>query len=483
MGRIRTIFYLLKNLTGFYYFYPMKTASLALLLSFSFLFSCKKESFINSPDAKVTITADSLTYDTVFVATGSVTQSFKIINENNQKLRISSIKLLGGNSSSYKMNVDGVPTTEATNLEIEANDSVYVFVQVNVNPNTANLPFIIKDTVQINYNGNERLVPLQAWGQNAHFFRDKEISTDETWTNDLPYVILGYLHVQENVQLTIEKGCRIYIHGTAPIIIDGILQANGLKDTVDRVWFQGDRLDLPYKDYPASWPGIYFSATSKDNLLNYVMIKNAFQSIAVEEPSPNMNPKLTLTQCVIDNSYDVGIIAFNSSVTAINCLISNCGKNILLIKGGQYRFTHCTVATYSNVFITHKDPVLTVLNYDAANATAALDAVFRNCIFWGENGLVENEVVVDKKGTTPFTVNFDHNLWKVETAPLNINSTQIINNQPPQFDSIDVGNRYYDFRLKTTSPAKDKGVGTTITTDLDGKLRPVGLPDLGAFEK
>ena len=83
----------------------MKTAPGALILiSFVFLFACKKESFITSPDARVTITADSLKYDTVFTTTGSVTQSFKIINENDQKLRISSLKLMGGNSSAYKIN-------------------------------------------------------------------------------------------------------------------------------------------------------------------------------------------------------------------------------------------------------------------------------------------------------------------------------------------------------------------------------------------
>src|SRR5439155_5806429 len=115
-------------------------------------------------------------------------------------------------------------------------------------------------------------------------------------------------------------------------------------------------LDEPYKNYPASWPGIYFSATSKDNIFNYVVIKNSYQSIAARDPSSNTNPKVTLNECVIDNSYDAGIIASYSSITAVNCLVSNCGKNIELIKGGNYNFPHCTVASYSNSYILHKDP-------------------------------------------------------------------------------------------------------------------------------
>jgi hypothetical protein len=458
----------------------MKTA-LLLTLSFTlFLLACRKDSFISSADARVSISADTLHYDTVFTTVGSVTQSFKIINENNQKLRLSSVKLMGGAGSKYKINVDGIATTEATGIEIEANDSVYVFVQVNIDPNADNLPFIIRDSIQVSYNGNDRLVQLEAWGQNAHFFRNKEVVTNETWTNDLPYVIQGYLYIDTNQTLNIEKGCRIYVHADALIIIDGSLKVNGEKDTIDRVYFRGDRLDEPYKDYPASWPGIYFSNSSKDNVLNYTVIKNSFQSIAAEGLSPN-GPKVILNQCVIDNSYDAGIIALNSSIEATNCLISNCGRNIAIGKGGDYQFTHCTVVSYSNNFIEHKAPVLSVSNTDGTS-TASLNAVFRNCIFWGENGLVDDEVVVEKNGSD--NVNFDFNLWKVKSPPQNILFDGIINNEPPQFDSIDVANNYYNFRLKDGSPAIDTGTDAGIIIDLDSKPRPVGLkPDLGCFEK
>lgn len=462
----------------------MKALFILILFAVMLLFACKKDSFITSADARVNITTDTLKYDTVFTAAGSVTQSFKIINENDQKLRLSSVKLMSGAGSAYKMNVDGIATDEANNIEIEANDSIYVFVQVNVDPNTTNLPFVIRDSIRVSYNGNDRLVQLEAWGQNAHFFRNKEITADETWTNDLPYVILGYLYINENIRLTIGKSCRIYSHADAPIVVDGTLQVNGLKDTIDRVYFSGDRLDEPYKNYPASWPGIYFSATSKDNVFNYAVIKNSYQSIAAQDPSPNANPKVTLNECVIDNSYDAGVITLNSSIAARNCLISNCGKNIVLIKGGTYRFTHCTVASFSNGYIQHRDPVLQIRNFDANNNTAILDASFRNCIFWGENGTIDEEVIVEKAGSTQFTLDFRNNLWKVQTPSSAITTNQDNITSNPLFDSIDVSRQYYNFRLKDDSPAKNTGVNAGVTIDLDGKPRPVGsLPDMGCFEK
>src|SRR6185503_7998558 len=285
--------------------------SISILILF---YSCKKDSFITNADAQVSISADEIKFDTVFTTTRSITQTFKIINENDQKLRLSSIKLMGGNSSYFKINADGFIGPEVSNIEIEANDSVYVFVSVSINQNVANIPFIVEDSVQVNYNGTNRQVNLEAWGQNAHFYRDKEITTNEIWNNDLPYVILGSLTIDPNKKLTINKGCRIYVHADAPILVDGTLEINGEKDTLNRVYFRGDRLDEPYNDFPAGWPGIFFRNTSKDNVFNYAFIKNAYQALVAVDPSLNANPRLTLNECIVDNAYDAGMIAVNSSI-------------------------------------------------------------------------------------------------------------------------------------------------------------------------
>jgi hypothetical protein len=257
------------------------------------------------------------------------------------------------------------------------------------------------------------------------------------------------------------------------------------------VYFRGDRLDDPYKDFPASWPGIFFRGSSRDNVFNYAVLKNAYQAIASQDLSPNFpNPKITLNECVVDNAYDAGIITVNSNIKAVNCLISNCGRNLLLLKGGDYQFTHCTVASYSNNFILHKDPVLTISNFINVNnvpQVSPLSALFRNCIFWGDGGVVEDEVVVGKSGSTAFSVNFDYGLWKIQktnpTTVPGVVASQMINGQPPLFDSIEVSKRFYDFHLQPASPAINKGTNAGITKDLDGKPRPISLPDLGCYER
>ncbi|MBN8864811.1 MAG: hypothetical protein J0H92_15670 [Sphingobacteriales bacterium] len=453
-------------------------AGVCLLL----LGACRKDSFITSADARLSITVDTLKYDTLFTSTGSVTQSFKIINENNQKLRLNEVRLMGGTSSSYRMNVDGDAGVAASNIEIEANDSIYVFVQVKVDPASGQLPFIVQDSIRIQYNGNERWVQLEAWGQNAHFLRGHEVDANETWTNDLPYVILDYLYVAPGATLTLDKGCRLYMHADAPIVVDGSLQVNGMADSVDRVYFSGDRLDAPYNRYPAAWPGIYFRATSNSNVLTYAVIRNTYQAIAIEGNNTGSGTQLSLLQCIIDNAYDAGILASNARIDAQNSLISNCGRNLVLSAGGNYQFTHCTVVSISNTYINHKDPVLWLSDNDGNGNNFTLNALFRNCIFWGEGGLTENEVLTDRKGAAAFSASFDHVLWKVTATPPNVTSTNVIN-EPPQFDSIDAPRHYYDFRLKYSSPALEAGTGTPLTIDLDGKLRPVGLPDLGCYER
>jgi hypothetical protein len=369
---------------------------------------------------------------------------------------------------------------------VDANDSIYVFVTVTINPNAANLPFIISDSILIDYNGNSRFVQLQAYGQNANFLRNRVITGNVTWTNTLPYVILGYLRIDTTATLIIPPGTRIYSHADAPFIVDGTLIINGTK--TDSVTFLSDRLDADYKDLPAGWPGIYFRGTAKNNVMTFANIRNAYQAVVVDQPSINGNPKLIMHQCIINNAYDAGLLTSSSSLQADNCLISNCGNNIELTYGGNYTITHCTVAGYSTNFILHRNPVLSVNNFipqAGGFATSNLNAVFRNNIFWGDGGYITDEISVAKQGTSSFSVLFDKNIYRMNADPTNSTLNGNIRNQDPSFDSVDVYKNIFDFHItkNTTAPGIDKGTPTGFPKDLDDKNRNVGLPDLGCYEK
>jgi hypothetical protein len=314
------------------------------------------------------------------------------------------------------------------------------------------------------------------------------ITQNTTWNKDLPYVILGGILVDTFATLRLEEGTRVYLNADAPMIIDGQLIVNGTKK--DSVVFQGNRLDEPYKNFPGSWPGIIFRESSKNNEINYAVIKNAYQGIIADKHSET-NAKVKVNNTIIDNIFDIGVLGINSHLEFNNCLISNCGNNLALIYGGTYRFTHCTVSSISNNFISHKSPVVSLTNFIKRNNqifSAALNADFTNCILWGSEGLVENEIVLEKEGVGLVNINLNHVLFRGKTDPANTIFTNVIRNQNPVFNSIDVTNKYFDFRLKKASPAVNAGTiapllnNNLFKLDLDGFDRKDNQPDLGCYE-
>ena len=454
-----------------------------LLVLCLYFFSCKKDSFVNDASAILYTSRDTLFFDTVFAGRGSVTQSFKIFNGNDRKLHLKRIRLAGGDNSPFKININGIAAAEENDVVIAANDSLYVFVQVNVDPGASSLPFIVSDSIQIDFNGNTRFVQLQAYGRNAIFLKNTVISGRVNWTNQLPYVISGGINIHSGATLQIAAGTQIYLHADAAMRIDGRLIVNGTKD--ERVVFTGDRLDEGYRDLPGSWPGILFTETSNGNQLNFATIKNAYQAITIRGMDNTGVPKLVLSHSIIDNSFAAGIAATGTEIHADNNLISNCGSNIVLRYGGDYRFVHCTVVSYGNSFIDHVNPALQVNDHNPDNATqtAPLRAFFQNSIFWGDYGNVPNEIVVERKGNNVFGVNFDHIIYKATEVPVNASFNASLLNVPPLFDSINTFRNFYDFHFtKQPSPAIDAGTPGPSAYDLDGKPRDA-LPDIGCYEQ
>ncbi len=176
-----------------------------------------------------------------FTTIGSATQNIRIRNKHNQKINISSIQLQGGSGSSFIINVDGLKGTTFTDLEIAANDSMYIFIQVNVNPTNLSSPLIITDAINFVVNGNEQKVVLEAWGQDAYYHRPDSVikfadgsyfpysvanavpnsynmvGSEFVWKNDKPHVVYGYLVVDEGQKLKIPDGTKVFMNYKAGI--------------------------------------------------------------------------------------------------------------------------------------------------------------------------------------------------------------------------------------------------------------------------
>jgi hypothetical protein len=455
-----------------------------LLLIPAIFYSCKKDSLTTNSSDKLAFSTDTLTFDTVFTTLGSTTLFFTVHNPNSKKISISNIRLAGGEQSIYRLNIDGYQVNEIADLEIPANDSVYIFVAVTIDPTNENNPFVMYDSVLFETNGNEQKVVLQAWGQNAHFFYGEVIGTQE-WFDDKPYVIIHSILVDSNETLTINPGCRIHMHADSRFFVSGTLKVMG--QLHDSVQFRGDRLEYYYLDLPGNWQGIHFLRSSRDNEINYAVIKEGIIGVRVDSLKETAAPKLTMRNSVIKYTLSAGILGITADVYAENCLVVSCGEwNAQLEFGGNYEFQNCTFANYSNIVINHQSPVVRMSNYfyfqDEAGADvylpADLNAKFTNCIVYGS---LENELDRDRRNESLFNYTFDHCVMKLADT-VNVETPSFINvikNQDPLFE--DVSYEVDNYRVRTGSPCINAGSMNGVLFDLDGKSRS-GTPDIGCYE-
>lgn len=464
------------------------------------LSSCKKEQF--NTKSSISFSNDTLTFDTVFTTLGSTTRFFTIRNTEKQPLKISSIKLAGGASSSYRINVDGDAGTEFANIEIPSKDSIYVFVEVTVDPNAANLPFVLMDSVQVLTNGIDQQVILQAYGQNAHFY-DGDTICNEVWNNDLPHVILNYVVVKEGCSLTINQGCNVYFGGGAAMIVEGDLSIQGM-DTSNMVTFRGIRLDKdianrPYDDFPGQYSGLFFLRGSTGNI-QYLKMRNSAYGINVgnikttDNDADNIQrlkdmklanaPVVTIENSKIYNHAFYGIFGFLGKINAKNVLVYNCGKNVVgLYNGGEYSFINCTFYTRGTAYISHAQEPLFYMNnyftYDISQPALYADsskADFINCILYGT---LNEEIVLEEAAANPNKINISFNHTVLKTK-LNLSGTIFSNcsSDDPQFFDVFKSN----FKLKGTSPCIDFSTIPFTTTDIDGFSITGSKRDCGAYE-
>jgi hypothetical protein len=456
--------------------------SLFIILTFFIFSSCRKEEQITTdPSAKLSFSADTILFDTVFTSIGSTTRRLKVYNPNKNAIRISDIKLAGGTSSAYHININGQAVNELKDLEISGKDSINIFIKVTINPGTAGLPFIVSDSLLFSTNGNQQKVQLAAYGQNAIFLDEKIISVNSTWDSSLPYVIYNSALVDQNITLTILKGTRIYFHNDSKLLIAGTLKVEGIH--TDSVIFSSDRLEQIYRDEPGQWEGLHFLKTSKNSVIEYASIKNALIGIRVDSLSETSNPKLILTNSVLKNMEVSGLVLFNADLKAFNNLIYNCGQFLVYaVLGGNYDLKQNTLAGFNFNSARQTPAVYFSDGYQVNNSlqTAALKVNLTNNIIWGS---LDNELVFDKRGTQALNIQLQSNLLKSKEASYNINGNLL--NADPLFISA----RNENYQLNMQSPALNKGnnlsgdpyFSTYLYKDLNGIIR-IFPSELGCYE-
>ncbi len=471
-----------------------------LILAGISIVSCRKENKIDdNPSLKLVFSTDSIIFDTVFTTVGSITRSLKVYNNHDKAVNISSIRLMGGEASFYRLNIDGQSAVQQNDIEVAGNDSVFVFVRVTIDPTSGMTPFVVSDEISFITNGNEQKVVLAAWGQDAHYIlADKSIGSLKykivaaedsivTWPADKPYLVYGYAVVDSTGRLIIEAGAQVHFHNKSGLWVykGGSLKVSGTQE--EPVVFQQDRLEPYFRDLPGQWDRIWLNEGSVNNEINYAVIRNGFIGLQAETLQEPMGNQLVLTNTIIENMSGIGILGRYYAIQGINNVVANCGQLGILLQGGSYDFRQCTFGNYFKDGV-RQDPNMAITNYyldpNEVLYVYNLDAYFGNSIIYGNK---DEEMLLDSDEQGDYSYVFDHCLLKTS---MNISNDTVfpgcIKNQDPIFVDVDNNN----LALDSLSPGIDMGSLGVLNTslfpavidkDILGISR-IASPDMGAYE-
>lgn len=474
------------------------------------IFGCTRQQLFFEGTVNLSFSTDTLRFDTVFTELGSATRILKVYNSEDRWIRVDRIALENTDGSTFRMNVDGIPTREALDVEIPPNDSIYIFCEVTVDPDQplSISPFVIESAIIFETSGNEAEVVLEAWGQNANYIPDRFSRDRQTifscngeewlWNDEKPYVIYGVVFI-DDCTLTIAEGTQIYVHGglvrdevngvfntgVLYILDEGRLNIQGTAE--NPVIIQGDRLEEAFEEEAGQWRGIFIGRNSKGNVINHTTIKNSSFGIYADSAST-----LAIRNSQIYNTASSGLIGLHSTISMDNSLIYNNGfHGVQLIFGGDYNFNYCTVASYgvdASALLMSNFICYVPEGFGCAfGATYRLNATFNNSIFFG-NRRDEIQLIDATEGTDgQFNYQFNNSIVRVQElldsypdffefcteCPENLGS------QDPLFFSVNQD----DYRLDSLSVARNLGRPlNNINIDLLNNRRDTEQPDAGCLE-
>lgn len=480
------------------------------------------------------------TYHLGVLLTGhtTATQKLMLYNRNKGEIVLDGISLRGGDSSIFRINVDGMAGTSFLNtdyLHIARGDSLFVLVEATFAGRQDERDVEREDWLDIRCNGLTRSIRLAVTTRDVEELHADTLRADTVWqTGGLDKLIYGALCIPQGVTLSIDPGVTLYLHDHASIEVYGCLKIQGTQQ--QPVTLLGDRTDkifdnLYYRDMSAQWGGINYYPGSVGNLLQYADVRGMTTGIVLTqdscdtsfladrptEPAPEADPKryaygpdflsdpaqqLIIRHSSIRNSNYSLIAAHNSNMIIENSLLMNSSGAILELAGGAYDVTHCTLANY-NYWAAFSQCDVVMRNYDIQSEPDAADELrlprplyrcnFTNTLIYGRSGFDPNidangfTCFVDDYGTlldSIYNYRFDHCLLQSSSGYDDDDCLSILWTDDPLYQLVDMPNYVCDPHLQPESPCIGRGEGRTVARlpfDLDGKARP-STPAIGCYE-
>lgn len=426
----------------------------AILLSFLFLSSltcCIEDGFTTDVTDIPEFSVDTLDLGVVLTDEQSATQRFTVSNPHNKSLNISHISLSGVNACFFRVNVDGMAGSEFENIEIRANDSIFVFVCADlpenglsdVNEVIASLDFLV--------NGQVSSVTVKADGLDVVRLKGCVIDEDTEFSADKPYKIIDSLVVEENTRLRLAAGTRLLFHDKSEFIVKGTLISEG--EPNNPVIITGDRMGsvisgVSFDLMSRQWKGMEFYSTSRDNYMAFTDVSNTSEGVTLYGDGIDISPrKLTLVNCRLRNSGGNILTAIGASVDAYGCEFAECADNLVQLIGGDHRFDLCTTSNHY-LFSAISGAAWSfpeVTDYELTREMQPTKALITNSIIYGlgadvaPGDLSGHEIYFRRcliKSDGVDDENFTDTMWGVDPLFYTIRSEYL-----------------FDYRLKPDSPA------------------------------
>jgi hypothetical protein len=479
-----------------------KTFGLIVFLGIIFIMeSCRKDPVFNTdPNFQLEFSNDTIRFDTIFSTIGSTTFWLKVYNRSNKDINIQSIELDKGETSPFRMNVNGDTSLLQTNVRLRAKDSLFIFIRVTINLEEKDILEKIVDYIRFSINNRSQNVVLQAFGQNAIFHLPKvgdtleilhdtvilrlpySVADPSVFANSQkPHVIYGYLLVQE--ELILNAGTRLHFAPNSGLIVaeGGSLKIFGSLES--RVIFEGLRTDTNNRNTTAQWDRIWFLSGSIVNSIEWAIIRNGKIGLLIDS-MPNFNRNIEIHNTIIHNMQQHGISARHAAIRGSNLQVSNCGERLLSLTGGEYVFDFCTFANYfSSPPSTRRD---TSVFLDETPLNPLIRAEFSSCIIYGT---FQEELKIRLSSTENIKFEYCNIRTRINQNDRMFHRDNVFNTNPI-FKNTNRRNGDFDFDIAPqpieTSGVIRKGGHPNIPWDLKERPRTYSSarprPTIGAYE-
>lgn len=326
------------------------------------------EDYSLSTSDLLTFSTDTVAFDTIISGTPTNTYTFTVYNKAKKALRIPQVRLESGESSPFKVNVDGTALSggSANDFEIAAEDSMIVYLMANVPEQDSDEPIPVSDNlVFVTEAGVEQKVVLTASGQAVETLTGMRVTSDTTLNITRPFRVMDSLVVEAGATLTLAAGTRMYFHPKASLIVHGTLYINGTLE--NPVVLRGDRMGnmfagQPYDRIPGQWGGIELCGESYGNWFTYADIHSGTYGIKADSSDVSQT-KLVLENSIVHNTTNRALDIRMANVYVGNSQITNAGGDCVRVRGGSATFVHCTIARFF-VFTGGDGVALDFANYD-----------------------------------------------------------------------------------------------------------------------